>query len=92
MFGIQVGVSVNLPREVKRDGGKPFARILYNDETADISKARTFAFLDANQHIGNVEWQELTPDKRSTWLTEDFTLTLTPSSRSEVKIAKAGKL
>ena len=92
VFGIQVGVSVNLLVKSKQNGGKPSARILCNDETADISKARTFAFLDANQHIGNLEWQELTPDKRSTWLTgglhADFD-TFVPIGSKE---AKSGKL
>ena len=47
-------------------------QIRYNDETAEVSKTRTFAFLDENQHIGNIEWQTLTPDKRHTWLTADL--------------------
>ena len=72
VFGIQVGVSVNLLVKSKGNGGKPAAHIFYNDETAHLSKAHTFAFLDANQHVGNLEWQELTPDKRHTWLTADL--------------------
>ena len=72
VFGIQVGVSINILVKSKREGGSSPARILYNDETADMSKTRTFAFLDENQHLGNLEWQELTPDKRQTWLTADL--------------------
>ena len=37
-----------------------------------MSKARTFAFLDANRHLGGVTWQELIPNKRHTWLTADL--------------------
>ena len=70
VFGIQVGVSINILVKSKREGGSSPARILYNDETADLSKTRTFAFLEENQHVGNVVWRELTPDKRHTWLTE----------------------
>ena len=88
VFGIQVGISVNI--FVKSSRHSPYAvtkssrhspcavtaegasRMLYNDETAELNKARTFAFLDENQHIGNIEWQELTPDKRHTWLTADL--------------------
>ncbi|MCY4553143.1 MAG: DNA helicase, partial [Candidatus Poribacteria bacterium] len=77
VFGIQVGVSINIfvkssrhsPCAVTAEG---VSRVLYNDETVEVNKARTFAFLDENQHIGNIEWQELTPDKRHTWLTADL--------------------
>ena len=69
VFGIQVGVSVNFLVKSKRSGEISPARIFYNDETVDGSKARTFTFLDENQHVGNLEWQKLTPDKRYTWLT-----------------------
>ena len=72
MFGIQVGVSVNLLVKSGQNERMSPARILYNDETADVSKTRTFAFLDASQHVGNLKWQELTPDKRHTWLTADL--------------------
>ena len=70
VFGIQVGVSINILVKSKREDGSSTARILYNDETSDLSKTRTFAFLEENQHVGNVVWRELTPDKRHTWLTE----------------------
>ena len=72
VFGIQVGVSINILVKSKREGGNSPARILYNDETANMSKARTFAFLDANRHVGSVTWQELIPNKRHTWLTADL--------------------
>ena len=92
VFGIQVGVSINLLVKSGRNGGMSQERILYNDETADMSKARTFAFLDANRHIGNLEWQELTPDEQYTWLTKglhaDFD-TFIPVGSKE---AKSGKL
>ncbi len=70
VFGIQVGVSINILVKSRQNGSSYPAQILYNDETTDMSKARTFAFLDANRHVGNVVWRELTPDKRHTWLTE----------------------
>ncbi len=70
VFGIQVGVSINLL--VKGSRHTPCAVTFYNDETIELSKERTLAFLDENQHIGNVTWQELTPDKRHTWLTANL--------------------
>ncbi|MDD9975137.1 MAG: N-6 DNA methylase [Candidatus Poribacteria bacterium] len=69
VFGIQVGVSVNFLVKSKRSEEISPARIFYNDETVDVSKARTFTFLDENQHVGNLDWQKLIPDKRYTWLT-----------------------
>ena len=69
VFGIQVGVSINIFIRSQQSPGRSLARILYNDETSIWSKERTFAFLEENQHIGNLAWQELTPDKRYTWLT-----------------------
>ncbi len=77
VFGIQVGVSVNIFVKSSRHRdcavtAEGASRILYNDEAAERNKARTFAFLDENQHIGNIEWEMLTPDKRHTWLTADL--------------------
>ena len=91
VFGIQVGVSINILVKSKQNCGGSSARILYNDETVDMSKTRTFAFLDENQHVGNVAWQELTPDKRRTWLTgnlhDDFDSFIPMGS----KVGKASK-
>ncbi len=69
VFGIQVGVSINLLVKSNPHRGQP-VRILYNGETTVWSKERTFAFLEEKQHLGDVAWQELIPDKRYTWLTE----------------------
>ena len=91
VFGIQVGVSINILVKSRQNGSGFPARIRYNDETTDMPKERTFAFLEENQHVGNVAWQELTPDKRHTWLTEglhrDFD-TFIPMGN---KIAKASE-
>lgn len=49
------------------------------------------AFLDENQHIGNIEWQELAPDKRHTWLTADLHTdfdTFIPMGSKEAKTSK----
>ena len=70
VFGIQVGVSINILVKSKQNPERFPARILYNGETTVWSKERTFAFLEERQHVGNLTWQELKPDKRHTWLTE----------------------
>ncbi len=71
VFGIRVGVSINL--FVKRRGGQPqgqLSRIFYY-RTDDLwNKKRKFDFLHERQHAGNIEWQEIRPDRRNTWLTE----------------------
>ena len=94
VFGIQVGVSINILVKSKVEGiSNPDLafQIHYNDETADISKERTFAFLEEKQHIGNVTWQELIPNKRHIWLTEnlhtDFD-NFIPIGNREVKAGK----
>ena len=69
VFDIQVGVSINLFVKKHRHQAKS-ADIFYNGETAEMSKEVTFEFLDACEHIGNVNWDSIQPDARHTWLTE----------------------
>ena len=69
VFDIQVGVSINLFVKKGQHPSKP-AQIFYNSETAELSKEATFGFLDASEHIGNVNWDSIQPDARHTWLTE----------------------
>ena len=72
VFDIQVGVSINLFVKTNQDKGEMSepARIFYNGETAEMSKEGTFDFLEACEHIGNVNWDSIQPDARHTWLTE----------------------
>ena len=90
VFGIQVGVSINLLVKSNPHRGQP-VRILYNGETTVWSKERTFAFLEEKQHLGDVAWQELTPDKRHTWLTEGLHAEFDTFIPMGTKAAKAGK-
>ena len=71
VFGIRVGVSVNLFVKKKEDSsGVP--RLFYY-RTDDLwDRKRKFDFLNERQHIGNIEWQPIQPDVRHTWLTEGF--------------------
>ena len=90
VFGIQVGVSINVLIKSKQNQGLP-ARIFYNDETADLRKERTFAFLEEKQHVGNLDWQEIKPDKRHTWLTEGFDMDFDTFVPMGNKVAKASE-
>ncbi len=100
VFDIQVGVSINLFVKKRQHSGevanlasevKAPANIFYNDETAEMPKEATFEFLDASEHIGNVNWDVIQPDARHTWLTEglreDFE-TFLPMGSKQTKAEK----
>ena len=90
VFDIQVGVSINLFVKTPQHQSKS-ARIFYNGETAEMNKEGTFDFLEACEHIGNVNWDSIQPDTRHTWLTEglreDFE-TFLPMGSKQAKAAK----
>ena len=78
VFGIRVGVSINLfvktgralNRPTTNDGSSVPTRIFYY-RTDDLwNKKQKFDFLNERQHIGEVDWQIVQPDARHTWLTE----------------------
>ena len=46
------------------------AKIYYARVDDAWTKQEKLGYLEKLEHIGNVEWQELTPDKKHTWLTE----------------------
>ena len=89
VFGIQVGVSINFLVKTKKHTGA--SQILYNEETAEVPKERTFQFLADCAHVGNVTWRELQPNARQMWLTEglrdDFE-TFIPMGTKAAKAAK----
>ena len=78
VFGIRVGVSINLFVKKERgvngtttdESGSVPARIFYY-RTDDLwNKKQKFDFLNERGHIGNIDWQPVQPDARYTWLTE----------------------
>lgn len=99
VFDIQVGVSINLFVKKRRHSGevanlasevRASADIFYNSETAEMPKEATFEFLEACEHISNVNWDAIQPDTRHTWLTEglreDFA-TFMPIGNKQAKAA-----
>ncbi len=78
VFGIRVGVSINLFVKTGRamnytntnvNGSVP-PRIFYY-RTDDLwNKKQKFDFLNECEHIGDIDWQIVQPDARYTWLTE----------------------
>ena len=69
VFGIRVGVSINIFVKTKRD--QPETSRIFYYRTDDLwNKKRKFDFLNEHQHMGIIEWQAIEPDARHTWLTE----------------------
>ena len=71
VFGIQVGVSINFL--IKRGAIKTDAtstEIFYARVDEFWRKEEKYNYLDSKGHHQNVEWQQITPDNRHTWLTE----------------------
>ena len=71
VFGIQVGVSINLFIRLsnKKKVGFKKARIFYHAVPVRWRREQKYAFLDAKEHIAGIQWKRLTPDKRSNWIT-----------------------
>ena len=90
VFGITVGVSINLLVKTKGPRQGP-ARILYSDAAAALPKERTFQFLAAREHVGNVKWREIQPNARHMWLTEGFAADFDTFIPMGTKAAKAAK-
>jgi len=72
VFGIQVGVSINLfirkspsSKMTQRDCKIYYARV---DEF--WRKEQKYEFLEAKKDRRNIDWQEITPDSHHNWLTE----------------------
>jgi predicted helicase len=69
VFGIRVGVSINLFVKKKRKLSEDSQLFYYRTDEL-WNKKQKFDFLNKRQHIGDIEWQTIQPDKRYTWLTE----------------------
>jgi predicted helicase len=73
VFGIQVGVSVNLFVRKRRgvaSNGNGKAKIHYARVDEFWRKEEKYAYLDERQHRGQIAWQELQPDAKGNWLSE----------------------
>jgi predicted helicase len=69
VFGIQLGISINLLIRGGKSGTAP-ARIFYHSVPEDWRRERKLAFLARTADYRSIDWNELVPDKRNTWLTE----------------------
>ena len=100
VFGIRVGVSINLFVKTGRamncpttnGGGSVPARIFYYHTDDLWNKKQKFDFLNEYEHIGNIDWQTIQPDTRYTWLTEGLHAefeTFIPMGTKEGKATKS---
>ena len=90
VFGIQVGVSINILVKNGDTSQKP-ARIRYHGDTVTWDASRKVEWLNERQHVGNLTWKEIHPDARHIWLTEglrDEFSTFLPLGSKAVKAAK----
>ena len=69
VFGIRVGVSINIFVKTKQNPSE-VARIFYYRTDEFWNKNNKFDFLNEGQHAGGIEWQSIQPNKQNTWLTE----------------------
>ena len=90
VFGIRVGVSINLFMK-NRENPSESPRIFYY-RTDDLwNRKQKFDFLNESQHIGSIAWKPIQPDTRHTWLTEGLHAefdTFTPMGTQQAKSAK----
>ena len=73
VFGIQVGVSINL---FVRRGNSDYTKsrrcaIHYHAVGQDWRKEEKYDFLDQKGSISGVKWKKLKPDKKGNWITND---------------------
>lgn len=70
VFGIQVGVSINLLVRRRNTSDQRIANIFHARNDAFWRKEEKYAYLDEQKHRGNVVWRQLHPDAKHNWLTE----------------------
>ncbi|MCO5189206.1 MAG: N-6 DNA methylase, partial [Anaerolineae bacterium] len=69
VFGIQVGVSINLMVRKQNAEDNHKAKIYYANTGEEWRKGEKYDFLDSKVSYLNIEWDEIRPDKKSTWFT-----------------------
>lgn len=67
VFGIQVGVGITV---AIRSASSPTRGLYYVRVPEDWRKEAKLEYLKEHRSISGIEWQQLEPDERNTWLTE----------------------
>lgn len=68
VFGIQIGVSISLLVKTKSETPKS-SNIYYARVDEFWHKEQKYGLLNEKGHIGNILWQEISPDSKHNWLT-----------------------
>lgn len=72
VFGIQVGVSINLfIRLPRKAGAKRRAKIYYHAVPVEWRREQKYDFLNKAGSIAGVKWRRLHPDDKHNWLTNE---------------------
>ena len=91
VFGIQVGVGITIA--IRRVGSERRG-LFYHRVPEDWRRERKLWMLAQAGSVDGIEWQELTPDERQTWLTEglrpEFASFLPLGSREARALAATG--
>ena len=93
VFGIQVGVSINL--FVKKKNAGKVGKIWYARCPEDWRKEQKYHFLEQAKQYKNIDWQAIAPDAKHNWLTEgmqDEFDTFLPMGTKEGKAAQDGDI
>ena len=88
VFGIQVGVSINLLVKLRDPNSR--GRIFYFRMDENWRKDAKFALLDQSETCSGVKWQEIVPKGKYTWLTEGLRNDFETFLPLGTKKAKAG--
>ena len=67
VFGIQVGVSINI--FVRHRAASSKAQIFYATVDEFWRKEQKYSFLDSHDSLSSVTWERLTPDSNFNWIT-----------------------
>jgi predicted helicase len=90
VFGIQVGVSISFfVRKKARAATGP--RIFYAAVDQDWRKEQKYDFLDQQGDYRTIPWQEIEPDKKDNWLTQEMSQkfnSMIPLTNAESKTIK----
>ncbi len=92
VFGIRVGVSINLFVKNKEKSLED-SQIFYYRTDELWKKKQKFDLLNECRHTGNIEWKSIQSDSRHTWLTEGLDPefdTFIPIGRKETKSVTGG--
>jgi predicted helicase len=76
VFGIQVGVSINLfvrlpGKSAKKQATQRRALVRHQAVPTDWRKEQKYVFLETRASITKVRWRQLEPDEKGNWLTND---------------------